>query len=84
MPILVPAVHEIQHLVYMNSYFVYSDGREEGGNFPIENTVLCVKLHLKVAVVQKFRQCSTRTDTAYTMTGGRKAVICNCNSGSLL
>ena len=34
-----------------------------------------------MAVVQKFRQCCTRTDTAYTMTGGRKVVICNCNSG---
>ena len=31
-----PVVHEIQHLLYMNSYFIYSDGREEGCNFQLK------------------------------------------------
>ena len=31
-----PVVHKIQHLLYMNCYFIYSDGREEGCNFELK------------------------------------------------
>ena len=52
---------------------------------PVKSRLKSCSLYLDtpdlVAVVQKFSICCSWTVTAYTMTVGRKAVICNCNSG---